>query len=66
MNCGIKKLPCCVRDAVRPVLSQQIFPGFQIRIDDAIGLGQGEADRVRPTLRLQVQNYTAHGMVGFF
>ncbi len=66
LKCGIKKLPCCVRDAVRPVLSQQIFTGFHIRNDDAIGPGQGEVVRVNPTLRLQVQNYAAHGTVGFF
>ena len=43
-----------------------MLPRVSLQDRDAIGLGQGEVDRVDPTLRLQVQNYAAHGTVGVF
>jgi methylmalonyl-CoA mutase cobalamin-binding subunit len=56
LNCDIKIIPCCVRDAAHPVLSQQIINGCRTHGGDAIGFGQGEILVEVPYLRLQVQN----------
>jgi len=43
LNHGIKTLPCCVRDAATPVLSQHLQKGSFTQQGNAIGFGQGEA-----------------------
>jgi len=58
-------LPCDVRDAAHPVLSQHPLNGAQHFGKDAIGFGQGGNFEEGSYLRLQVQNYAAHGIVGY-
>jgi len=58
-------LPCCARDAAHPVLSQHPLNGTQYFVMNAIGFGQGVNDEESAYLLLQVQNYAAHGMVGY-
>jgi len=47
---GIRKIPCCVRDAASPVLSQHPKNGIAPARNDAIGFGQGRMTANNPTL----------------
>lgn len=51
LKCGIRELPCCVRDAARPVLSQHVLNGIHDHGCDAIGFGQGRSPVEVPSLR---------------
>jgi hypothetical protein len=49
-NHGIRKIPCCARDAASPVLSQHPTNGTAPDRIDAIGFGQGKFLACSPTL----------------
>jgi hypothetical protein len=52
-------------DTAKPVLSQHPLLGSRTFANNAIGQSQGGVHWLGPNLRMQVQNFAAHGMVGF-
>jgi hypothetical protein len=66
LNLWYKKVTCCICDVASSVLGQHLFYGFHIRINDAIGFGQGGVGGAKPALREQVQSFAAHGTAGIF
>ncbi len=64
--CGIRKLPCCVRDVALSVLSQHSLKGPPILRTQRDRPEPRRSCRVGVHLRKQVQNFATHGMSGVF